>query len=171
MWRNLCLTSLGLSLAVLLAGTPNTLDGQATTDFRLGVGTVSERLQPNGVYGIVGGTRFITPAFGLRGDTFLGVGDDRLTGSNLLVGADATFVFLHRGVRWTPYVAAGFGYTRTRSLTPLASDLGVSGLLGVETAMGSSRWFLELRPRFSGNIFYRRAPTRSLFFITVGRVW
>ena len=159
-----------VALAATLVLCPVGAHGQET-DLRVGLGpTTSDRIRDViGVHGLVAGTLWLTPAFGLNADAFLSAHNRRGRGRTV-VGASAGPVFRwpRDGVR--PYLGFELGYTRTdrSSREPFSYDLGVGLSLGVEADFSGRGWFLEVAPRAFGNVFYTHASTATLVLFTLG---
>lgn len=160
----------GLALVGLLVVHPARCSAQTPTRWHAGGGAVSGLDDWGGqvALGASHGDRVR-----IRSDVFLGVAERRLAGGAVLVGADAVVLFRTGTGGTGPYFGAGPGYTWTDESRemPLAHDLGVTFLAGIERSAGGRTWYFEVKPRFFGNVFYERAVTRTAIFLTVGRTW
>ena len=167
--RRVCGSAVALVLTWALC--PQRTQGQQSESIRIGVGLATTSFPgARGAHGMVGGVLPVTPSVGLRADALVAVGDFRIAGTEVMLGAGGGVVFRRSrgGVR--PYGGLGLGYTRASwgDNMPLAHDFGVNFWAGVEADFWKRRWFLEVSPRFFGNIFHDRAITRSVTLFSIG---
>jgi hypothetical protein len=108
--------------------------------------------------------------FGVRGSASFAAGGFSGVGGGAVLGLDLLGV-VRLGTVNRPYLGLGPGYSHTNlsATQPLAHDLGVSMVAGLEWRRSAATWFAEARTRLFGNVFYERASTQSVLLLSIGR--
>jgi hypothetical protein len=148
---------------------PPSLEGQLRV--RVGGGALVEehaKFPPEAAFhAMVDATADLNSVMGLRLGGFVGTGT-RLASRDLALGTQLEML-----VQWPagssvrPYLGLGLSYTKTDDspFEPVSYDFGINLPIGVESQRG---WFLEINPRFFGNMFYQNAVTQWLTLVSVG---
>lgn len=159
-------------IVVLLAAmVPAASSAQRPPEARVGIGlTTTDGLARWGKHALLELELPVTSRFTVRPSGFLSFGDELGPDRSFSEGLDLNLVVqaVDRSIR--QYCGVGLGYVHTplSAAMPFRHDLGVGGVVGVELP-GAGGLFVEGRLRYFGNVFFRRASTRSLLLITVGR--